>query len=434
MAAPCLRLACDVLRKKRFSRCQHLIILNTERHFRTNTNRGFDRHNHSSYDSSRWFLTWPTAVITSAVGYFLYKWKRELFGDGSYQFEGLSSLFPNVNAAVNFDTSNINYNRDKYNFIADVVEVTAPSVVYIEIKDHRRLDYFTGKPTTTSNGSGFIVGKDGLILTNAHVVINKPNSSVKVRLHDGTSCTGVVEDIDMKSDLALVRIKKNDLPVMKLGSSSALRPGEFVVAIGSPLALSNTITSGIISSVNRQSEELGLHHSNMGYIQTDAAITFGNSGGPLVNLNGEAIGINAMKVTAGISFAIPIDYAKDFLKQAEERRKTKGTREKVDSINKRRYMGITMLTLTPGIMSELHQRNENIPWNVRHGVLIWKVIVGSPAYVGGLRPGDIVTHVNGAPVLSAADIYEALEKPGPIKMIIARTGGIVEVTVVPEEA
>ncbi|KAM3956497.1 HTRA2-related serine protease [Aphomia sociella] len=307
--------------------------------------------------------------------------------------------FKEKNYAASVINNDLKDRRQKYNFIADVVAVSAPAVVFIEIKDSKRVDLYSGNHITLSNGSGFIVKENGLILTNAHVVVNKPNMVVRVKLMDGTTHTGIVEDVDMKSDLATVRIPVNGLPVIKLGSSADIKPGEWVVAMGSPLALSNTVTAGVISSTQRASEELGLHGKDMVYIQTDAPITFGNSGGPLVNLDGEAIGINSMKVTSGISFAIPIDYVKEFL----DKRKTKSPQVS------RRYLGITMLSLSPNILMELRMRNPEMPLDIQHGILVWKVIIGSPAYNGGLQPGDIVTHINNKPVHSASDIYNLLE-------------------------
>lgn len=159
-------------------------------------------------------------------------------------------LCDNVDLAVPFSTGGTKLagRRKQFNFIADVVETSAPSVVYIEIKDTKHLDFFSGKAQTVSNGSGFIIKEDGLILTNAHVVTNRPHAKVEVRLHDGTVYNGVVEDVDLQSDLATVRINAKKLPIMALGNSSELKPGEFVVAIGSPLSLSNTVTAGVVSN------------------------------------------------------------------------------------------------------------------------------------------------------------------------------------------
>ena len=142
----------------------------------------------------------------------------------------------------------------RFNFIAEVVDETAAALVYIEIKDLGYRNFHTGDPMTTSNGSGFIVKEDGLILTNAHVVLNKPRAGVQVRLQDGRTYQGYVEDYDVKSDLATVRIEAKNLPVMKLGKSSSVRPGEFVIAMGSPLSLSNNFFNQIKwKKVDRQS-------------------------------------------------------------------------------------------------------------------------------------------------------------------------------------
>lgn len=180
------------------------------------------------------------------LGGILWQWKSK-FSSSSL------SILPVYNAAAIQKE-----NRDKFNFIADVVSVSAPAVVYIEVKDTRRYDYLTKAPITASNGSGFIVESDGLILTNAHVVINKPHTFVQVKLQDGRTFTATIEDVDTTSDLATVRINCKNLPIMKLGNSSDLRAGEWVVAMGSPLALSNTVTAGVVSSTHRASQELGL--------------------------------------------------------------------------------------------------------------------------------------------------------------------------------
>lgn len=146
-------------------------------------------------------------LLLASGGYLAYKYFKSEF-----------EIVPNVTAASPFGVSQLTGRRKQFNFIADVVETSAPSVVYIEIKDTRRTDFFTGKPTTISNGSGFIIKEDGLILTNAHVITNKPNTKVEVRLMNGQTYIGVVEDVDMKSDLALVRIPAKNLPIMKLGN------------------------------------------------------------------------------------------------------------------------------------------------------------------------------------------------------------------------
>jgi len=340
-------------------------------------------------------------------------------------FPSLASFIPVVSAAEPFDPGQANKTppppgkppsrRSQFNFIADLVAETAPGLVYIEIKDTGVRDYFTGQPVTSSNGSGFIVGSDGLILTNAHVVINKPRANILVRLQDGRVFAGRVEDVDVRSDLATLRIPCKNLPEMTLGSSSDLRPGEWVVAMGSPLALSNTITTGVVSNIARPPDELGLQSRDVPeYIQTDAAITFGNSGGPLINLDGEAIGINSMKVTPGISFAIPIDYAKEFLKKSADAQKKGGGLD-----TSRRYIGITMITLNPQIIEELKTRIQ-VPQNISHGIIIYRIVLNSPADTAGLKPGDIVTHINGKPIHGSRDVYKLLEGSEDLNFTVIR--------------
>ncbi|NXP92144.1 HTRA2 protease, partial [Passerina amoena] len=274
---------------------------------------------------------------------------------------------------------------------------------------------------------------------------------VRVKLASGDMYDAVVQDVDQVADIATIKIKPkvsacpggcgdvekrgcsvcpallHPLPTLPLGRSAEVRQGEFVVAMGSPFALQNTITSGIVSSAQRGSRELGLAASDMEYIQTDAAIDFGNSGGPLVNLDGEVIGVNTMKVTSGISFAIPSDRLRKFL-QKEEQRKSSwfGNAE-----SKRRYIGVMMLTLTPSILTELKLRDPTFP-DVSYGVLIHKVIIGSPAHQAGLKAGDVVLEINGTVSRRAEDVYEAVRTQQSLALLVRRGYDTLLVSVVPE--
>lgn len=368
-----------------------------------------------------WLSSW---ALTLASALFMAKCHRTLRAA-----EAIDPKSPPLGSTIPSDGLNPakkGTRRQSYNFIADVVQDVASALVYIEIKDLGVRDYFTGQPMTSSNGSGFIVQSDGLILTNAHVVINKPRASVQVRLQDGRTFTGVVEDVDVQSDLATVRIPCQNLPVMPLGTSANVRPGEFVIAMGSPLSLSNTITTGVVSARSRPRAELGLRDREVPeYIQTDAAITFGNSGGPLVNLDGEAIGINSMKVTPGISFAIPIDYAKEFLKKAADRT------GRPKPVGERRYAGITFVTITTQILDDLRMRME-LPMQVQHGIAVFRIVRGSPAHRAGLMAGDVVTHINGKAILTAKDFYRFMEGDEDLEMIVYRKTKQLKFLVQPE--
>ncbi|XP_061101918.1 serine protease HTRA3-like isoform X2 [Conger conger] len=291
--------------------------------------------------------------------------------------------------------------RYKFNFIADVVEKIAPAVVHIELSIRHPL---FGRNVALSSGSGFIVSETGLIVTNAHVVTSTAPVSgrqqLKVQLHNGDVYEATIKDIDKKSDIATIKVNpQRRLPVLLLGHSAELRPGEFVVAIGSPFTLQNTVTTGIVSTAQRDGKELGIRDSDMDYVQTDAIINYGNSGGPLVNLDGEVIGINTLKVTAGISFAIPSDRITRFLNESLSKKEEKGIIK--------RFIGIRMLTITPALVEELKQHSPDFP-DIISGIYVHEVVPNSPAQQGGIRGGDIIVKLNGRPLMSTSDLQEAL--------------------------
>ncbi|XP_072413602.1 serine protease HTRA1B [Chiloscyllium punctatum] len=312
--------------------------------------------------------------------------------------------------------------RHKYNFIADVVDKIAPAVVHIEL--FRRATY-SNRELSVASGSGFIVSEDGLIVTNAHVVTNKHR--VKVELKSGATYNAKIKDIDEKADLALIKIDlPGKLPVLLLGRSTDLRPGEFVVAIGSPFSLQNTVTTGIVSTTQRGGKELGLRNSDIDYIQTDAIINYGNSGGPLVNLDGEVVGINTLKVTAGISFAIPSDKIRQFLVESYDRQ------AKGQVPIKKRYLGVRMITLTPSLAKELKERQKDFP-DVNAGAYIIEVLPRTPASRGGLKDNDVIISINKQSVTSSSDVSEAIKKDPNLSIVVRRSNEDVIINVVTEE-
>ncbi|MBW4637425.1 MAG: trypsin-like peptidase domain-containing protein [Gloeocapsa sp. UFS-A4-WI-NPMV-4B04] len=271
-------------------------------------------------------------------------------------------------------------------------------------------------------GSGFILGRDGRLITNAHVVAD--TDTVQVTLKDGRIFEGKVVGVDTVTDVAAVKIKANNLPTVKLGNSRNLVPGEWAIAIGNPLGLDNTVTVGIISATDRSSAQVGVPNKRVNFIQTDAAINPGNSGGPLLNADGEVIGVNtAIRADAqGLGFAIPIETAARVANQLF----SKGRVEHP-------FLGIQMVDLNTATKKEINQEtNLNIKQDT--GVLIVQVLEKSPSDRAGLREGDIIHKINGSHVKKASDVQERVESSAVgsvLKIEIKRQGKTQTLTVRP---
>ena len=268
-------------------------------------------------------------------------------------------------------------------------------------------------------GSGFIVSSDGYILTNNHVV--QDADELDVQLSDGRRFVGKVIGTDDRSDVAVVKIDAKELVPARLGDSSKMDVGDWVIAVGSPFELDQTVTAGIISALNRSVDILTYED----FLQTDAAINPGNSGGPLVNLRGEVIGINTAinsrtGSNAGVGFAIPSSMARQIM----------------DGIIKsgrviRGFIGASLAPLTLDAA-----RDAKLPEKYRSGVVIDRVLEGGPAAKSGMRAGDIVVGINGRPVRdgSALRTTVALTPTGQvINMTAFRDGKELEFAVRVEE-
>ncbi len=309
-------------------------------------------------------------------------------------------------------------NRALNRAFVDVNKAVTPAVVSITVltkpeeKSGQMNDFFhffgpdqgdrDGQPSQGA-GSGVIINPEGYILTNNHVVRDAQEDRVDVILNDNRKLKAKVIGTDPSTDLAIIKVEGKDLPTASLGNSDELEVGEWVVAIGNPLGLNSTVTAGIVSAIGRS--QIGVIRDNDGYaienfIQTDAAINPGNSGGPLVDLNGDVIGINTAIATTnaryqGYGFAIPINMAKsvaaDLIKYGEVRRGYIGVR----------ISGVDEVTA------------KSIGLDGPQGVLVQSLEAGGAGETAGLEPGDVILSVDGRKVNAANELQSLIARKHP---------------------
>lgn len=313
----------------------------------------------------------------------------------------------------------------RQSFVADAVRRAGPAVVTIDtertvlVPGRQRLQGFPfmdpllrqffglqpgigavppSQRTERGQGSGFLYDPSGLLLTNAHVV--EGSSLVMVGLSDGRRVEGKVVGVDPVTDLAVVRLTGSGAwPVLGLGNSDALQVGDWVIAVGNPFGLDQTVTLGIVSSLNRNAAKLGIMDKRLELIQTDAAINPGNSGGPLLDADGRVVGINTLVRSgpgAGLGFAIPINRAR----QIAEQLVSKGS--------------VSHAMIGVG----LDQARDAA--GAAGGVLVRTVMAGGPAARAGLQPGDLITGVDGQPVKTPAQLTQIVERSGVGRTLAVR--------------
>ena len=333
---------------------------------------------------------------------------------------------------------------DTHNFVSDAVKNVGPAVVRIDTErlverqqfDPTLLDPLLrdllGEPGMTPDrergqGSGVIIDKDGLVLTNAHVVERVDN--VSVTLADGNILEGQVLGTDAVTDLALVKIDESTSSVFApLGNSEDLEVGDWAIALGTPYGLEKTVTLGIVSSLHRDINSLGFSDKRLDLIQTDAAINPANSGGPLINSKREVIGINTLVRSgpgAGLGFAIPINLAKTVSDQLFK------NGEVIHP-----YLGVQLISLNPKIAKE-HNKDPNsiVQLPERSGALIQSVIPNSPAEKAGLRRGDLVIAAENISIEEPKALLNEVEKAqiGQVFLLnVLRENKEIKVNITPE--
>ena len=333
---------------------------------------------------------------------------------------------------------------DNRNFVSEAVKNVGPAVVRIDTErsverqqfDPTLLDPLLrdllGEPgmlpdRERGQGSGVIIDQNGLILTNAHVV--ERVDLVSITLADGTNFDGKVLGSDSITDLALVQIEDQiNSKVAPLGDSENLEVGDWAIALGTPYGLEKTVTLGIISSLHRDINSLGFSDKRLDLIQTDAAINPGNSGGPLVNSNGEVIGINTLVRSgpgAGLGFAIPINLARRVSEQLLK-----------DGQVIHPYLGVQLISLNAKIAKE-HNNDPNslVQLPERSGALIQSVVPNSPAERAGLKRGDLVIAAEDILISEPKALLDEVEKAKigkvfPLKIL--RNNQEIKVNIKPE--
>jgi serine protease Do len=267
-----------------------------------------------------------------------------------------------------------------------------------------------------SGGSGFVITDDGYILTNYHVI--EDADRIVVRFNGRTELPAEVVGTDPPTDLALLKVHADKpLPFVPLGDSDRLRVGEWVVAIGNPLAYDHTVTVGVVSAKARKLPELSRDFALDNFIQTDAAINFGNSGGPLLNTRGEAVGINSAisRFGQGIGFAVPANMAKEVVAQL-----------KASGRVARGFLGINISEISP-------EKQEYFGLKSASGAFVEAVTPGMPAEKAGVRKGDVVVAVDGQPVASNDELIRSIASKPPgakVRLRVVRDGKEIELTAV----
>jgi len=316
-------------------------------------------------------------------------------------------------------------NTDVETAITQSVQRVAPTVVTVVGTIPGQMTFFGMTGDQTVSGSGFFISDQGYILTNNHVV--EGTKEVKIVLSDGSEQTASIVGTDIYSDIAVLKTDGNVPAITGLGNSDVLDPGESVIAIGSPLGnFKNTVTVGVVSATGR-SIDTGNGYQIEDLIQTDAAINHGNSGGPLVNLAGEVIGINTLvvrntnsgDVAEGLGFAIPVNTAQAIAQQIIQQ-----------GYFARPYIGISFQPINPNIAARY---NLSAQW----GVYITKVADGSPASTAGLQQGDIIIQVGDVTLDETHSYVNALFAFNPgdqIDLTVIRNGKDVQVQITLGEA